>query len=97
MRRYARRGQARIIGKQEEHAMNTKELPTKSPKDAPKESNDLAGGLPRSPGTSHLAADEKMDDDTGLSNTVNTQQPIDQGTRQAQQSNVGRRSDGTPD
>jgi hypothetical protein len=33
------------------------------------ESNDVAGGLPRSPGGANkLAADEKMDDDTGFSN-----------------------------
>lgn len=62
------------------------------------ESNDLAGGMPRSPGARHLAADEKMDDDTGLSNKGNRQSAeIDEGTRQPQQSNVGRRSDGTPD
>lgn len=62
-----------------------------------RQSNDLAGGLPRSPGTSNLSADEDMDDDTGLSNKANQQQPIDQGNRQAAQSNVGRRDDGTPD
>lgn len=62
------------------------------------ESNDLAGGMPRSPGARHLAADEKMDDDTGLSNKGNRQSvEIDEGTRQPRQSNVGRRSDGTPD
>jgi hypothetical protein len=33
------------------------------------ESNDAAGGYPRSPGGANkLAADEKMDDDTGFSN-----------------------------
>ena len=62
-----------------------------------RQSNDLAGGLPRSPGASKLSADEDMDDDTGLSNRANQQQPIDQGSRQAAQSNVGRRDDGTPD
>jgi hypothetical protein len=61
------------------------------------QSNDAAGGYPRSPGTKHLSADRKMDDDTGLSNTVNQQQPIDEGNRQMEQSNVGRRSDMTPD
>lgn len=62
------------------------------------ESNDLAGGMPRSPGARQLAADEKMDDDTGLSNKGNRQSvEIDEGSRQPQQSNVGRRSDGTPD
>lgn len=61
------------------------------------ESNDLAGGLPRSPSGSHLAADQKMDDDTGLSNTVNRRAAIDEGTKQTEQSNVGRRSDMTPD
>lgn len=64
-----------------------------------RQSNDLAGGLPRSPGARHLSADEDMDDDTGLSNRANKQSPddIDEGTRQARQSNVGRRDDGTPD
>lgn len=37
-----------------------------------KQSNDLAGGYPRSPGAGgKLAADEDMDDDTGLSNRAN--------------------------
>ena len=64
-----------------------------------RDSNDLAGGYPKSPGTGHLAADQKMDDDTGLSNRANRQsaEDIDEGTRQEQQSNVGRRSDMTPD
>lgn len=63
-----------------------------------RQSNDVAGGYPRSPGGANdLAADEKMDDDTGLSNTANKQKPIDQGTRQMEQSNVGRRDDMTPD
>lgn len=61
------------------------------------ESNDVAGGLPKSPGGKHLAADQKMDDDTGLSNTANRQSAIDEGSKQTQQSNVGRRSDMTPD
>jgi hypothetical protein len=62
------------------------------------ESNDVAGGLPKSPGGHHLAADRKMDDDTGLSNTANrAPSEPDQGSRQERQSNVGRRSDGTPD
>lgn len=61
------------------------------------QSNDVAGGLPKSPGGKHLAADQKMDDDTGLSNTVNRQAAIDEGNKQTQQSNVGRRSDMTPD
>lgn len=64
-----------------------------------RQSNDLAGGLPRSPGTGKLSADEDMDDDTGLSNRANRQSAddIDEGTRQSRQSNVGRRDDGTPD
>ena len=64
-----------------------------------RQSNDLAGGLPKSPGTRHLSADEDMDDDTGLSNRGNRQSAddIDEGTRQERQSNVGRRDDGTPD
>jgi hypothetical protein len=51
------------------------------------------------PATHHLAADENMDDDTGLSNRANRQSAdvIDEGSRQELQSNVGRRSDGTPD
>lgn len=61
------------------------------------ESNDVAGGMPRSPGGNRQSADEKMDDDTGLSNTANRQAPIDEGSRQTQQSNVGRRDDMTPD
>jgi len=61
-------------------------------------SNDGAGGYAHSPGgANRLAADQKMDDDTGLSNTVNQRQPGDAGTRQAQQSNVGRRDDMTAD
>ncbi len=63
-----------------------------------KQSNDLAGGYPRSPAAGRsLAADENMDDDTGLSNRANRQSPVDQGSKQAAQSNVGRRDDGTPD
>lgn len=34
-------------------------------------SNEAAGGLPRSPRGKQLSADEKMNDDTGLSNTAN--------------------------
>ena len=66
---------------------------------AERQSNDVAGGLPKSPGGKRLAADQDMDDDTGLSNRGNRQsaEEIDDGTRQAEQSNVGRRSDGTPD
>jgi hypothetical protein len=61
------------------------------------QSNDVAGGLPKSPrGANRLAADRKMDDDTGLSNTVN-QPDIDEGSKQIEQSNVGRRDDMTPD
>ena len=64
-----------------------------------KQSNDLAGGYPRSPSAGgKLAADEDMDDDTGLSNRANRQSAEqDQGSKQEQQSNVGRRDDGTPD
>ena len=66
---------------------------------AQRESNDAAGGYPRSPGGNHLAADQDMDDDTGLSNRGNRQSAddIDNGTKQEKQSNVGRRSDMTPD
>lgn len=63
-----------------------------------RQSNDLAGGLPRSPGGNRQSSDEKMNDDTGLSNTANREAPAaDAGNRQGEQSNVGRRSDGTPD
>lgn len=66
---------------------------------AQRESNDLAGGYPRSPAGKHLAADQDMDEDTGLSNRGNRQSAddIDNGTKQEKQSNVGRRSDMTPD
>lgn len=66
---------------------------------AQRESNDLAGGYPRSPGAGgKLAADQNMDDDTGLSNRANRQSAeSDQDNRQSAQSNVGRRDDGTPD
>jgi hypothetical protein len=63
-----------------------------------RQSNDAAGGLPKSPGgANRLDADEDMDEDTGLSDKGNRQTAIDQGSRQAGQSNVGRRDDGTPD
>ncbi|WP_426109899.1 hypothetical protein [Massilia sp. PWRC2] len=62
-----------------------------------RQSDDLAGALPRSPAGSHQHATEKMNDDTGLSNTANRQAPAAPGDQQDQQSNVGRRSDGTPD
>jgi hypothetical protein len=65
---------------------------------AGRESNDAAGSYPKSPGgANELAADQKMDDDTGLSNTANQRLPVDQGARQAEQSNVGRRDDMTAD
>jgi len=66
---------------------------------AQRQSNDIAGGLPKSPGGKRMSADQPMDDDTGLSNKGNRQsaEDIDEGTRQSEQSNVGRRSDGTPD
>ena len=61
-------------------------------------SNDVAGSLPQSPRGHGLAADQKMDDDSGLSNTANRDvTELDQQERQERQSNVGRRSDGTPD
>ncbi len=47
-------------------------------------------------GANQLASDDDMDEDTGLSNREN-RQAVDQGSRQASQSNVGRRDDGTPD
>ena len=57
-----------------------------------------SAGLPMAPAGSHLAADQKMDDDTGLSNTANREvSEAEQNERQERQSNVGRRSDGTPD
>jgi hypothetical protein len=63
-----------------------------------RQSNDAAGGMPKSPGGNRQSADEKMDDDTGLSNTANREpSELDQNDRQERQSNVGRRDDGTPD
>lgn len=63
------------------------------------QSNDAAGGYPRSPGGANkLAADEKMDDDTGFSRGgYRMPSEVDEGTRQEHQSNVGRRGDLTPD
>lgn len=50
------------------------------------------------PRKGHMAADQKMDDDTGLSNTANRQSAeTTDGDKQTQQSNVGRRSDMTAD
>jgi hypothetical protein len=64
----------------------------------PHQSNDVAGGMPKSPGGNRQSADQKMDDDTGLSNTANREpSELDQNLRQDRQSNVGRRDDGTPD
>lgn len=69
-----------------------------SAKPGERQSNDAAGGYPRSPGGNRQSADEKMDDDTGLSNTANREpSELDQNQKQERQSNVGRRSDGTPD
>jgi hypothetical protein len=63
-----------------------------------RQSNDVAGGMPKSPGGNRQSADRKMDDDTGLSNTANREpSELDQNLRQDRQSNVGRRDDGTPD
>jgi len=63
-----------------------------------RQSNDVAGGMPRSPGGSRQAAEQDMDEETGLSNRANRQSSeIDEGSRQTKQSNVGRRDDGTPD
>jgi hypothetical protein len=64
-----------------------------------KQSNDASTGYGRTPGAGgKLAADDDMDDDTGLSNTANRQSARqEQGNRQSEQSNVGRRDDGTPD
>ena len=62
-----------------------------------RESNDLTGGYHKRDATNHLSADENMDDDTGLSNRANRQSAVDQGAKQMEQSNVGRRDDGTPD
>ncbi len=64
-----------------------------------KQSNDPSAGFGRTPGAGgKLAADDDMDDDTGLSNTANRQSARqEQSNRQSEQSNVGRRDDGTPD
>jgi hypothetical protein len=52
----------------------------------------------RSPVKRHLPADQDMDDDTGMSNRVNQPRPDSEpADQQAQQSNVGRRDDATPD
>ena len=62
------------------------------------DSQNVAADAPSSPGGHHLAADQKMDDDSGLSNTANrTSSELERNERQERQSNVGRRSDGTPD
>lgn len=62
------------------------------------DSQNVAADAPSSPGGHRLAADQKMDDDSGLSNTANrTSSELDRNARQERQSNVGRRSDGTPD
>jgi hypothetical protein len=63
----------------------------------PRQPNTATGGDPVSPGGSRQSAVEKMNDDTGLSNTANRPTLDPEQERQAQQSNVGRRSDGTPD
>ena len=61
-------------------------------------SDDVAANPPASPRDRHLAADRKMDDDSGLSNTTNRNaSELDRNEQQERQSNVGRRSDGTPD
>lgn len=68
------------------------------PDAAAERSNEAVDGAAHSPGgANQLVADRKMDDDTGLSNTVNVELPVDEGARQAEQSNVGRRDDMTPD
>lgn len=60
--------------------------------------DDVAGGSPARQRGHHLAADQNMDDDSGLSNTANrTSSELERDERQERQSNVGRRSDGTPD
>lgn len=56
------------------------------------------GGQSRGPVGSRQSAEQDMDEDTGLSNRANRQSSeADEGSRQAKQSNVGRRDDGTPD
>lgn len=63
-----------------------------------RQSNDVAGGMPKSPRGNRQSADQKMDDDTGLSDTANREpSEPDQNNRQERQSNVGRRDDATPD
>ena len=88
--------------KQSDNGGNEKTV--SSSRGASQQSTDRAGSqtgnrqqsTPR--GTRHLSADEDLDDDTGLSNRANRQSAeIEQGDRQAAQSNVGRRDDGTPD
>lgn len=62
-----------------------------------RQSNDAAGGLPKSPGGKRLPADQDMDEDTGLSNRANRQSTDEAENRQSGQSNVRRRDDLTPD
>jgi len=87
------------IGQQSTHRTGSQTGSEQQGQPGQKQSNDLAGGYPRSPAAGRsLAADENMDDDTGLSNRANRQvSEQDQGSRQTDQSNVGRRDDGTPD
>jgi hypothetical protein len=63
-----------------------------------KEQPALSTDDPAAPRGSSMAADQNMDDDTGLSNRANRQPAaVETGNQQAKQSNVGRRDDGTPD
>ena len=86
-----------VINNQQLDNASARHATAPAPAGAAHASNDVAGGYPRSPGgANQLAADQNMDDDTGLSNTVNAP-AVDERGRQSEQSNVGRRSDMTPD
>jgi hypothetical protein len=83
--------------KDEKDTTLQKEQPSKQQgQPGQRQSSDQA---PRNPaGGGKLSSDEDMDDDTGLSNRANRQSAEqDLANRQSQQSNVGRRDDGTPD
>jgi hypothetical protein len=89
--------QQRSEGKQQSDN-GGKELGLASARAGAAGSNEAAGAMPANPAGHYLAADQKMDDDTGLSNTANrAAAELDPNLRQERQSNVGRRSDGTPD
>ncbi|QYF92244.1 hypothetical protein KY495_15950 [Massilia sp. PAMC28688] len=54
-------------------------------------SNAAGESYPMSPATNSLSADRKMDEDTGLSNTVNQPRQVDQIRQEREHSNAGRK------